>query len=143
MDGWINVLFSITNTPLSQSEREQLSRVQASWVLLNNRLGRFFVDIIGPKTQLIAIRDKLIELGRDPRILGVFEPTKQDILDGGGKVIGWHYVMLLTQANGPEYLAVARDVITYDALGNVTSTTRPTSYIDIHRWAGWPEKVIP
>lgn len=134
MDGWANVLFSTLATPLTDAQRDALARTEASWVILNTRLGRAYVDIIGPKRQLQAIRDKLIELGRDPIILGVFEPVKQE--DGS-------YVMDLTQANKTAYLTVARDVVTYDALGNVLSTVRPTEFIDIHRWAGWPEKVIP
>lgn len=123
---YYNVLFSISSGPLSDDEKEQLSRVKCDWVHLNTRLGRFFVDIIGPRTQLTAIRDKLIELGRDPIVIGIF--------DSDGLLVG--------QFNTAEWLKVARDVISYNVDGTVASVTRPLSYIDVHRWAGWAEKQV-
>ena len=126
MDDWYNVLFSITSGALSQAERDQLAQVQCSWVLLNTRLGRFFVDVIGPKTRLLNIEDKLTELGRDPIRIGVF--------DADGVLVG--------PQNGAEWLKVAQDVLTYDAQGNLISTTRPVAFRDTHRWAGWAPKAI-
>jgi hypothetical protein len=117
MTGWLNCLFSILSGALSQNERDQLANVGASWVLLNTRNGRFFVDIIGRTTQLQNIEDKLIELGRDPIRIGVF--------DHEGTQIG--------NTNPAAWLAVARDV---------TPGVRPTQYIDIHRWAGWAPKNV-
>jgi hypothetical protein len=126
LTNWRNVLFSIASGPLSDSEKEQLARVQCYWVHLNTRLGRFFIDIIGPVNRLQNIQDKLIELGRDPIVIGIF--------DGDGVLQG--------QANNAEWLKVAQDVRTYDAQGNLLTTTRPTQFIDTHRWAGWGAKIV-
>jgi hypothetical protein len=126
MDDWYNVLFSIAAGPLSAVEQDALAKVQCSWVFLNARLGRFFIDIIGPKTRLQNIQDKLIELGRAPIVIGIF--TSDGVLVG--------------QANQAEWLKVARDVVTYNPDGSVASTARPTAYVDIHRWAGWADKQI-
>lgn len=126
MNDWLNALFSITDGALSASEKIQLATVGASWVLLNDRLGKFFVDVIGPRTQLQAIQDRLVALGRNPIVIGVF--------DSNGVLQG--------TANKTEWLNVARDVKTYDAQGNLLTTTRPAAYIDLHRWSGWAGKVI-
>ena len=127
MDNWYNVLFSVAAGPLTDDERERLSKVEASWVLLNTRLGRFFIDIIGPKAQLQAIRDKLTALGRDPIVIGIF--------DSDGALIG--------QPNKAEWLKVAQDVNAYDADGVLISTSRPTAFVNTHQWAGWAEKRVP
>lgn len=126
MSDWLNALFSITDGPLSAAEQVALAGVGASWVLLNDRLGKFFVDVIGPRAQLQAIQDKLTALGRNPIVIGVF--------DSNG--------VLQNTANKTEWVNVARDVKTYDAQGNLLTTTRPAAYIDVHRWAGWGAKVI-
>jgi hypothetical protein len=124
LTNWRNVLFSIASGPLSDSEKEQLARVQCYWVHLNTRLGRFFIDIIGPVNRLQNIQDKLTELGRDPIVIGIF--------DGDGVLQG--------NANNAEWLKVAQDVRTYDALGNLISSLRPVAFVDTHRWAGWGPK---
>ena len=126
MNDWYNVLFSILAGPLSDSEKDQLARVECSWVHLNTRLGRFFVDIIGPKNRLLNIEAKLVELGRDPIRIGVF--------DADGVLVG--------PRNNAEWLKVAQDVLTYDAQGNLVSTDRPVAFRDTHRWAGWAPKVV-
>ena len=126
MNEWYCVLFSIASGPLSDLEKEQLARVQCSWVHLNTRLGRFFIDIIGPKTRLLNIEDKLTELGRDPIRIGVF--------DADGVLVG--------PRNNAEWLKVAQDVLGYDAQGNVTSTARPVAFRETHQWAGWAPKVL-
>ena len=125
MIGWLNVLASIAAGPLSDEERDQLANVRASWVLLNVRQGRFFVDIIGPVAQLRAIEDKLTELGRDPIVVGIFTPT--EITDENGT----RMVSLLTRKNAQEYLKVAPDM---------PDGSRPTQYVETHNWAGWPPK---
>lgn len=129
-----NALLSIAAGPLSAAERAGLSQVKASWVLLNTRLGRFYIDVLGHKDDLQAIRDKLIELGRDPIVIGIFKPTM---------VEGEMVMVLQPGANKAEHLKVAPDVRNYDAEGNLVSSTRPAAFVDIHRWAGWPDKVIP
>lgn len=127
MEEHVNVLFSILSGAFTQAEMDGLRATECSWVHLNTRLGRFFIDIIGPMRQLQAIKDKLLALGRDPIVLGVFD------YDGN----------LLNSANKTEWAKVARDVKTYDANGTLVSSTRPVAYVDVHRWAGWGEKIIP
>ena len=126
MNDWYTVLVSILAGPLSDSEKEQLANVQASWVLLNTRLGRFFVDILGPKNRLLNIEAKLVELGRDPIRIAVF--------DADGVLVG--------PRNNAEWLRVAQDVITYNAQGQVVSVDRPVAFRDTHRWAGWAPKAL-
>jgi len=126
MDDWYNALFSTIATAFTEDQRGALSRTQASWVVLNVRLGRAFIDIIGPKTQLQAIEDKLTELGRDPIVIGVFRS------DG----------TMLNAPNSAEWLKVARDVVTYDDQGVELTRTRPTAYVNVHQWAGWAEKMV-
>jgi hypothetical protein len=125
MDNWRNVLFSLLNTPLTAAERKQLEDVQMSWILLNNRSGRFFVDVIAPIAWLQNIQDKLIELGRDPIVIGIFNYAGE----------------LMNTANNTEWLKVAEDVKVYNAQGGLISNTRPVSFRDTHHWAGWGDKL--
>lgn len=127
LDGYVNALFSISNTALSESEKTQLAAVQMSWVRLNTRLGRHFIDAIAPVGWLLALEQKLIDMGRDPIRIGVF--------DKDGQLIG--------QQNAAEWLKVARNVDTYDASGNLVSSVRPTAWVDVHQWAGWGVKFSP
>jgi hypothetical protein len=136
--GFLCALFSMDAGALTVSQMTALKSLNASWKVLNTRtvnaIARWYVDIIGPKTQLVQIRQALIDAGRNPIVLGVFTPAVQ----GDGSML-----LVLTQGNLAEYLNVAPDVVTYDALGNVLSTVRPTTFVDSHRWAGWPAKAMP
>lgn len=116
-DSWRNVLFSIASGALSAADKDRLALVQASWVLLNTRLGRFFVDIIGPVGQLQAIQDELTAMGRDPIVIGIFDRSG----------------VLQNAPNKTEWVKVAQDV----------QGVRPTVFVDTHRWSGWSEKVVP
>jgi hypothetical protein len=139
MTDWYDVLFSITAGALTQQQKDDLAGLQANWVLLNARGGKWYVNILGPKTQLLAIESYLAAAGRNPVRIGVFQYA---VLDDGTEVMN-----LVGQPNKLEYLAVAPDVITYtfDALGNVLTAipSRPTAFVDVHRFAGWPPKNIP
>lgn len=133
---WYDVLFSLTAGALTQQQRDDLAALQASWVLLNQRLGKWYVNVIGPKTQLLAIEQYLTNAGRNPIRIGVFQYNPDtDTMD------------LVGQPNKAEYISVAPDVVTYtfDLLGNITNTvtSRPTAFIDVHRFAGYPAKNVP
>lgn len=133
---WYDVLFSINAGALTDQEKTDLANLNANWVLLNRRNARFYVNIIGPKSQLLAIQNYLVNDGRNPITIGVFQYNPDtDTMD------------LVGTPNKAEYLNVAPDVVTYtyDALGNILSTvtSRPTSFIDVHRFAGYPPKNVP
>lgn len=123
---WYTVLFSMLDGAITDAQRDQLQALQASWVIVNRRLGRLLIDILGPRNELVAIRNKLIELGRDPKMIAVWDADGVIAQRGANAAQDW--------------LAVAEDVLTYDALGNLISTTRPVAFRDTHRWAGWAEK---
>jgi YD repeat-containing protein len=135
--GFLCVLFSMDAGALTQAQMDALRAMNVAWEVLNRRvvnsIARWYVDIIGPKSQLVQIGQALTSMGRNPIVLGVFTPTIQP---------DQSVLLVLTQGNLTEYLNVAPDVVTYDAQGNVLSTTRPTGFIDVHRWAGWPDKSL-
>lgn len=139
--GFLCVLFSMDAGALTAAQMAQLRSMNIAWKVLNQRTvslqPRWYVDIIGPKDELVQIRQALIDIGRNPVVLGVFTPTVVTDEEGNDSM-----VLLLTQGSLIEYLKVAPDVVTYDVLGNVLSTLRPTQFIDVHRWAGWPPKVL-
>jgi hypothetical protein len=139
MNDWYDVLFSLTAGPLSQQQKDDLANLGVAWVLLNQRLGKWYVNILGPKAKLVAIENYLIAAGRNPIRIGVFQYTVA--------ADGTESMELVGNPNKAEYLAVAPDVMTYtyDALGNLLSAvaSRPAAFIDVHRFAGWPGKVIP
>lgn len=126
-DLWRNALFSISSGALTQSDKDRLAKVSASWVLLNTRLGRFFIDIIGPIPQLQAIQDELTAMGRAPILIGLFDRSGT----------------LLNVPNKTEWAKVANDIVTYNPDGTVLSTTRPAAFVDTHRWSGWSLKIVP
>lgn len=123
---WYTVLFSMLDGAITDAQRDQLQALKASWVIVNRRLGRLLIDILGPRNELVAIRDKLIELGRDPKMIAVWDADGVIVQRGATATVDW--------------LAVAEDVLTYDAAGNLISTTRPVAFRDTHRWAGWAQK---
>lgn len=132
---WYDVLFSIASGALSDQEKQDLAGLQANWVLINKRNARFYVNILGPKTQLVAIENYLTAAGRSPIRIGVFQyNATTDAME------------LVGVPNQTEYLNVAPDVMTYtyDVLGNLLTAiaTRPTQFVDVHRFAGWPAKSL-
>lgn len=162
MNDWLNVLFSLLAGPLTDQQRDALANLEANWVLLNTRNGRWFVDICAPKRKLLNIRDYLIAAGRDPKIIAIFEHSEgqvtEDIevptFDEEGNRLGQviQQVTSIKQIevlrNGTtfdmvEYLKVAPDVKTYDPItGALLLSTRPTGYVETHRFAGWGPKVL-
>jgi hypothetical protein len=133
MQFWRNILFSVTATPLTQTELAWLAANQCAWVFINARLGRYYLDILGPWDKLQLLYDYLVATGHDPIGIATF---KTEIIDGK--------LMMVLQGipNSTEYFKVAPDVKTYDANGNLVSSVRPTQFVDVHSWAGWPEKAI-
>lgn len=118
---YYSALFSMLDGPITQAQRDALANLDAQWVLINHRNGRFLIDIVGPKKQLAAIRRYLVDAGRDPIVIGVW--------DCDGNVI--------QSGQLSDWLNVAEDVVTYDASGNVASITRPVAFRSTNEWAGW------
>lgn len=128
LENWRNVIFAVDAVPLTPAQNQRLRDLNCDYVVLNVRNGRAMIDMIGPVHNLLLIEDRLTEAGRNPVRIAVW--------DADGVMHG--------QPNKQAYMSVARDVKTYDPeTGTVLTSTRPTAYIDIHRWAGWAEKDIP
>ena len=121
MQQYYSVLFSMLDGAITQAQQDALANLNAQWVLINHRSGRFLIDIVGPKSQLTAIRNYLLSAGRDPIVIGVWDCDGNVIQPG-----------LLS-----DWLNVAQDVVTYNASGNIASTSRPASFRSTNEWAGW------
>lgn len=131
MNDYLNVLFSIIAGNLTAAQRDALAALQANWVLLNTRNGRWFVDICGPVAKLQDLRDYLIAQGRDPKVIAIFEHASD----------GTEIIRDGTSFDWAEYLNVAPDVKTYNAAGVQVSSVRPAVYVETHRFAGWGPKI--
>jgi hypothetical protein len=134
MATWLCALFSMIAGAPTQVQRDMLASLSCNWVLLNVRNGRYFIDICGPVEQLQNIRDYLTSIGRDPKVIAIFDLAT----DGGGNLV--QQCRANPGFDSVEYLNVAPDVNTYNAQGVLVSSVRPTGYIETHRFAGWPAK---
>ena len=106
-----------------QAAQDKLAERGVQWAVLNSRLGRDLVDIIGDKGDLLWIKQRLTAAGLDPLVIMAWRA------DSGQQVKGMTFDL-------PTYLAVAPDVWDFtDPLHPVAS--RPTTYAQTHAWAGW------
>lgn len=134
MTTFLCALFSMISGAPTQAQRDMLASLSCNWVLLNVRNGRYYIDICGPVVQLQNIRDYLTSIGRDPKVIAIFDLST----DVDGKPI--QQLRVAQGFDSVEYLNVAPDVKTYDANGVLLTSVRPTGYVETHRFAGWPAK---
>lgn len=112
----ITLLFSMLGPRLDDAQADQFSAF-AQWVVLNERAGRILVDGLGEQTDITRAIGALTAMGRDPKIIGAWQPD-------GTRVDG----IALDPA---AWIEVAPDI---------AEDTRPTGCSEIHRWAGWEPK---
>lgn len=141
LDDWICALFSMDSGAIIQAQRDAIAALNVQWVLLNVRNARFYIELCGPQAQLVAIRNYLISIGRNPKVIGVFDHSLVDDGSGNGtlmQVEQWRSSQGFDQV---EYLNVAPDVKTYNPDGSLASSVRPMTFTPIHKFAGWGDKV--
>jgi hypothetical protein len=141
MDNWISALFSMDSGAITQGQATALVQLNAQWVLLNVRNSRFFIDVCGPPPVLTALQSYLQGIGRNPTIIAVFDHSLVDDGSGNGTFKQVEQMRVGPGFNQAEYLNVAPNVITYDALGNVLTSVRPTTFVPLQKFAGWGDKV--
>ena len=120
----ISLIFSM-NGPRLTEEQDSGFAAFAQWVVLHERNGRLLVDGIGEQANVEAVMGLLTQLGRAPAVIGAWNPDGTTV-DG--------YVL-----NEAEWLAVAPDDFDTTDPENLIPV-RPTSFREVHGWAGWAPK---
>lgn len=123
----ISLIFSMLGPRLTDEQASGFTTF-AKWVVLNERNGRLLVDGIGQQASVEAVMAMLTQAGRDPRIIGAWNPD-------GSPVEGY-------PLNEAEWLAVAPDEFDTSDPENPVPV-RPTAFREIHGWAGWEPKQLP
>lgn len=122
----ITFVFSMLGPTLTDQQASAF-RAYAQWRVANERGGRLLVDGIGEEANLLTAMQALQAMGRDPIAIGAWH-------EDGTPVEGYP---LDVQA----WLAVAPDDWDMTDPENPVAV-RPTTWRDIHRWAGWGEKQV-
>ena len=120
----ITIILSCLSTNLTAAQRRALEdRVQ--WVVVNTRLGRALLDVIGQREDVQWVVDQLAAAGKDPIVCAAFR------FDTGQRI-------KQVPINLAAYLAVAPDIQDFT---NPQAPTwiRPTTYATRHKWLGWPD----
>lgn len=120
----INLIFSMNGPRLTDEQAGQFSAF-AQWVVLNERDGRLLVDGIGKAEDVAGVMAMLGQLGRNPRAVGAWNMDGTPVED---------YPLIVA-----EWCEAAPDLIDATDPENPIAT-RPTSFSEIHRWAGWEPK---
>lgn len=124
----INLLFSMDGPRLDDDQSSAFAKF-GQWVVLNERNERLYVDAVGEHDDITDAMDALAAYGRNPTVIGGWAED--------GSMLPDHPLDLNA------YLDVAPDDVTFDADGNESGRTRPTTYVQTHGWAGWADRVIP
>ena len=115
----MNLLFSMLG-PRLDAEQEQVFQHFARWVVLNERNGRLLVDGIGEQSAVATVMALLA--GREPVLIGGWDIEGQPMDDYPLDEAAW--------------LDVAPDDFDVTDPENPIAI-RPTSYRQVHGWAGW------
>lgn len=117
----INLLFSIAGPRLTDEQSNAFAAF-GQWTVLNERVGRLFVDGIGEYQAIDNALAALTAMGRQPVTIGGWRQSGEPLA---------RYPF-----NLDAYLAVAPDA--YDTTDPENPVpVRPTSYTQSHAWAGW------
>lgn len=114
----INVLFSMAAPAL---EDASTFRAFGQWVLLHERAGRILFDGVCEPEVVAQVEGALTAMGKAPKIIGAWQ---QD----GTPIAAY-------PLDTAEWLVVAPDT-----LDENLTPTRPTTFREVHRWAGWGVK---
>jgi len=120
----ITLILSCLATALTEPQRAALA-ARVEWVVVNRRLGRVLLDVIGERANLQWVVDQLTTHGLDPIVCAAFR------FDTGQRINS-------VPINLPAYLAVAPDVQDFTN-PQVPVWVRPTTYATRHKWLGWPD----
>jgi hypothetical protein len=123
----INLLLSIVGPALEEDVAAGFARF-AQWIILSERDGRMLIDAIGEEQAIGAAFSALDYLGRDPIAIA-----------------GWREDGSLVETipfREAEWLRMAPDSFVAGD-GEDFIPVRPSSWRDLHRWSGWPEKQPP
>lgn len=110
----IQILLSCITPSFNQNQRDQLAQ-RFEWEVVNKRLGRVLLDVIGERADLQTLLDFLTAAALDPIVIVAFRQ------DTGQRV----KTVPLDEA---EWLKVAP---------NMPNGSRPTAFIQNHGWLGW------
>jgi len=120
----ITFVFSMLGPTLTEGQASAF-RAYAQWRVVNERNGRLLVDGIGEADNLLTALGALTQMGRDPIAIGAWEQN-------GTPVAGY-------ALNEAAWLDVAPD--DFDMTDPDSPVpVRPTTWRDIHKWAGWGDK---
>jgi hypothetical protein len=123
----ITFVFSMLGPALTDQQAGMFHQY-AQWRVINERNERLLVDGIGEQQYLQPVLDALTQMGRAPIAIGSWH-------EDGTPVEGF-------TLNETAWLDVAPDDWDMTDPENPVPV-RPTRFRDIHRWAGWGEKVLP
>src|SRR5690606_1916901 len=112
----ISLIFSMNGPRLTEEQASGFSAF-AQWVGLNERNGRLLVDGIGEQANVDAVMSMLTQAGRQPTIIGAWNPDGTPVED---------YAL-----NEAEWLAGAPDEFETAVPGNPVPV-RPTAFREIH-----------
>lgn len=119
----VTMQFSIP-APRFTTEQQEAFSTFGQWTIIAERGGLLFIDGIGPEDNLNAALSALASMGRSAKIIGVW-------YEDGTK----HPDYIIDNA---EFAKVAPDK--FDENGK--ALPRPTTFTEIHQWAGWPAKEL-
>lgn len=122
----INLIFTMNGPRLTTEQASAFSEL-AQWVVLNEREGRLLVDGVGKPEHVAGVMAALTQMGRAPVAIGAWN-------DDGTKVEGY------TLSVGAWCVAAPDVIDATDPQKLVVS--RPVSFKEIHRWAGWEPKEL-
>jgi hypothetical protein len=123
----INMLLSMVG-PEFTPDMEAGFALYAEWVVLNRREERLLVDAVGNAGNVATVFGALDGLGREPQVIGAW-------YEDGTPVPGYAFSLAA-------WLAVAPDVLEVGAEGEAVPS-RPTGWLEGHRWAGWAPRQVP
>ncbi len=120
----INILFSMLGPRFSEQEAAEFSEY-GKWVVLNEHNGRVLIDALALPDVVSFVKAKLQQMDRDPIVIGI-----------------WRQLGDVSQSLDLDaWLDVAPDIVEYsDDPDEEPTRTRPTEFIEAHRWAGWKPK---
>lgn len=121
----VNILFSILGPALEGEQLEQFSAF-GQWATLNERSGRLLFDAVAHPEAVTQAQQALAAIGREPVIIGAWHQDGTPVPDYPLNVSAW--------------LDVAPDEVDASDPENPVHS-RPTEFLEIHRWAGWEPKL--
>lgn len=112
----VTVLISCLVPSLTEAQRTALE-ARVEWTLVNRRLGRVMLDVVGDREDLTWLLGRLNAAALDPKVIARFRQ------EDGRRIAG-------QTIDVTEYLRVAPDL---------PDGGRPVAYRQVHGWLGWAQ----